>query len=435
VIEPLGNESLALRLLAAGARKVGWALGHAGRLGEWRRIAAACGLTNVSEVRTLGFTRRLEADAGWLRVVFTSSPPREDDTTRGTIVISGLATGLHGPTGPGGCLGGFDVPRGLADIPPVGGPPLLLCALFDAPARRLVSGLFEGRVDGEDGVEHGFPCRVRLGDRALTIAYEGDLATHAVQGALRAARCLVAIEDPATVAADTLRREPQPSLRVHIVRTLAAHAPEHPATAAAIRTALADVAEAVRLEAALASGQEGRPVLQALIASGDTTEAVLARAVTALGAELSSDEVRALLSKAIARRRTRVAIACVELLGGRGPGETDALVSALRCADPGVMIAAAEALTWHADTREAVIALREAEALGRGDRDLAEAVRHAVTAVQLRLERAGVGQLSVAGPEAGTLSLADDVRGHVALPAAGDAPSDLDVVDAPDTGR
>lgn len=413
--ELLGTQALWGRVLSAGARMAVWAAGHRGRVREWRRIAQACGFTNVREVRTLAVTHRVEADAGWLHIAFTSSAPREEDAPRGTIVISGVASGLHGPVEPSHRLGGFDVPKGMADIPPVGGPPILLCALFDAGARRLVAGLFESRVETEDGVELGLLCRTRIGDRTLTIDHEGDLSAQAVQGALRAARCLVSTEDAAAAAAANLRRETDPRLRVHVLRTLIAAAPTHAATEEAVREALTDGAEAMRLEAALASGEAGRPVLHALAAADDTPEAVLARTVTALEADLSSQELRALLAKAIARRRTQAAIACVELLAFRGPSETDPLLRALKCADPGVVVAAAQALGAHAESREAVIALREAQVLAPADRDLADAVRQSVSAIQLRLEKAGAGQLSVAGGETGTVSLADDPRGRVAI--------------------
>jgi hypothetical protein len=395
-------------------RTVRWALTYRGRVREWRRTATACGLTNVREVRTLALTHRVEAETGPLRVTFTSAPPREDESPRGRIVVTGCAHGLSAPAELNR-LGGFDVPRGMVEVPPVAGPPLLLCALFDAPARRLVSALFEGYVVGEDGSERRWDCRTRLGARGLEIGYEGDLLDDFVRGALRVARCLVAPEDAAAAAAENLSRETDPLLRAHILRTLTAEAPEHPATAAAVRAALTDGADAMRLEAALAAGDEGRAVLRALVSSDETTEVVLARAIATLDTEQSSEQLRALLGKALGRRRTRVAIACLEQLGARGSEETQTLVRALTCGDPGVVVAAAQALTWHGDTREAVIALHEARALARDDRELAEAVRHAVTAIQLRLEKAGAGQLSVAGGETGTVSLADDPRGRVAL--------------------
>ena len=194
-----------------------------------------------------------------------------------------------------------------------------------------------------------------------------------------------------------------------------ADAPEPPATPAAIRAALTDGADGVRLEAALASVDDGRAVLRVLVSSDGTSEVVLARAVAALGAGLPSEDLRALLARSIEWRYVRVAIACLEQLGTRGPAETGALAGALDSGDPGVVLAAAQALARHGNTREAVIALREALALRRTDRELAEAVRQAVNAIQLRLEEAGVGQLSVAGAETGTVALADDPQGRIAL--------------------
>ena len=53
-------EDFATELLKAGYRLTRWALGYRGRVREWRRIAAACGLTNVREVRTLALTHRVK---------------------------------------------------------------------------------------------------------------------------------------------------------------------------------------------------------------------------------------------------------------------------------------------------------------------------------------------------------------------------------------
>ncbi|MET0551531.1 MAG: hypothetical protein ABW221_00740 [Vicinamibacteria bacterium] len=408
------NESLAFRIVAAGARSVVWLFGQGGRVREWRAVARRCGLTNLRDVRTLGVTHRLEGDADFLHVVFTSAPPRDSDDPRGNIRIHGLAAGLYGPAEARHRLGGFDVPMGAA-VPPLGGPPLLLCALLHAPARQLVTGLFEGRVEGDDGTERAWSCKVRLAGGALSIDYDGELFDAALQGALNAALCLAPTDDATRAAAGNLRQEKSSGLRAFILRTLAEEAPDHPATSAAVREGLTDAAPAIRLEAALASGAEGRAVLRALTTSEDTNEATLARAISALGAALPTDDLRELLRRTVARRRIRAAIACLELLGTRGPAVADALVRALRSPDPGVVIAAAQALARHADTREAVIALREAATLGRGDPDLVKAVRHAVSAIQPRLERAAAGQLSVAGDGEGALALVEDAHGRVAL--------------------
>jgi hypothetical protein len=407
-------------VMGAAWRLTVWTFGYRGRVREWRRTAAALGLTNVREVRTFALIRRVEAESGPLRVTFTSAPPREDESPRGSLVFAGVAPELSAPA-ERELLGGFDIPIRIVEVPPVAGPQLVLCALFDLRARRAVSALFTGHVEVDDGVERRWECRTRVGAGRLEIDYEGELLDDFVRGALRAARCLVPPQDAAAAAAENLRRETAPLLRAHILRTLTAEAPAHPATQAAVREALADGADAMRLEAALASGAQGRAVLRALVSSDDTAEGVLARAVAALDADLPSEELRALLGQAIRRRYVRVAIACLEQLGTRGPAETEALAGALESGDPGVVVAAAQALTRHGNTREAVIALREALALRRDDGELADAVRHAVAAIQQRLEKAGAGQLSVAAGETGTVSLSDDPQGRVAL-EPGDAP-------------
>lgn len=416
------EQEVAVRAVGTVARWVSWMADHPARVREWRQVARACGLTNVRELRSLGLTRRVEADAGYLTVTFSTRPPREDDPVRGTVSVGGLAHGLRAPVEPAGRLGGFDVPKGMADVPPVGGTQLLLCALLHARARRLVSALFEGRVVAGDDAEHGFPCRARLEDRTLTVDYEGDLFAHTLEGVLQAARCLDSVADAAAAAAENFRREEHAPVRRHILRTLAAEAPGHAATTATVRAALSDPSDAVRLEAALAAPDEGAAVLRALVSSPETSETTLARAIAALGTGLGSEEVRTLLAHALERRRTRVAIACVEQLGSRGADDTETLVRTLKCGDPGVMVAAAQALGWHAESREAVIALHEARELHRDDRDLGDAVRQSVAAVRERLAGAGTGQLSVAGPEAGTLALAEDGRGRVALDGPEDPP-------------
>jgi hypothetical protein len=430
VVEMVGGGYVLGGAIVAGTMVGLWAVRHPARVREWRRTAKACGLTDVRVVRALAVPRRLEAQAGWLTVSFRSRPRQKDDPTRGTIVVGGLASGLHAPAERSAWFGASDagrtawrrdVPPALAG-PPVGGPPLLLCALLDARARRLVAALFQGYVEGEDGSQQGFPCRARIAERELTIDYYGALSEQTVRGVIRAAECLVSTEDPAADAAANFHAEQDASTRAHILRTLVAAAPGHAATAAAVRAGLADASEAVRLEAALAEGPDGRSVLREVAASDAAPEGVVARAITALSDELPSEEIRTRLAAAIARRQVRAAIACAEVLGARGPAETPPLVAALRSVDPGIVIAAAQALGRHGESREAVIALREAQERNRADADLAAAVREAVPAVQLRIERAAAGQLSVAGPEAGTLALSDDGRGRVALDRAEDPP-------------
>jgi hypothetical protein len=411
---------LALEALATVSGVARWMARHRERGRRWRQVAEACGLSNVREVRTAGFTRRVEADAGPLGLVLTAYPSwNERKQDRGTVVVRGLAAGLAGPSARARAADGAEL---LEALPPVAGPPLLLCALLDAAARRLVCGLFDGRVDGEGGVVQTWDCSVRLRDGMLTISHSGDLFDDALVGALRAARCLVAPADVARTAAANLRAEADPHWRRHILRTLLAEAPRHAATAQAVRESLTDEADAVRLEAALGSGADGRGALRALTESEDASDAVVAQAVAALDSGLSSADLRGVLRRACARRRTRSAVACVQLLGARGREETDPLVSALSRPDREVVIAAARALTLHADTAAAVVALRDAAAHDPADRELRETVERAVRAVQQRIAGAGAGQLSVADARRGGLVLADDRQGRVSVDPGGEPP-------------
>lgn len=89
------------------------------------------------------------------------------------------------------------------------------------------------------------------------------------------------------------------------------------------------------------------------------------------------------------------------------------LLQALATSRLDTQLAAAEALA-QLGTAGAVPALREAE--NRGPREVGHAARLAIAEIQSRLEGAGAGQLSLAGSEAGTLSLSEEREaGRVSL--------------------
>ena len=180
----------------------------------------------------------------------------------------------------------------------------------------------------------------------------------------------------------------------------------HAATRDTVRRACADASEDVRLEAALASGEEGLPVLRALASSGES-EACAARAIRALGARLDEAETRRLLERGLDRRRLAVTIACIEALGepGRGSAAVEELLIG-RClgdADQGVRSAAAVAL-GRTGTVAAVLPLQAAARETGGA--LGRAMQDAAREIQSRLLGAERGQLTVSSAEGGTVTLA-----------------------------
>ena len=103
----------------------------------------------------------------------------------------------------------------------------------------------------------------------------------------------------------------------------------------------------------------------------------------------------------------QTAIACLETLGARGAvASEDAILAALLCPLDGVRIAAARAL-GRAGTADAVRDLLAVSESGPGE--LRRAARQAIAEIQSRLPGASPGQLSLAGGEAGALSLAENV--------------------------
>jgi hypothetical protein len=398
-------------------------LDHEQRTRRWYAAASACGLANVRMGRTHWFPRQVEADAGPLQVILTSSAAQEI-RGGGSVIVSGVAPELA-------TAASFEPGDPL---PRIGGPPLLRAALFDALTRRLVAGLLDSRIERADGNVEAFKCTVRIATGVLWVTHESALTPDALSAVLEIARRLTVPPALELTAADVLRRETEAPCRLNALKALLAEAPDHPATFEATRACLGDPAPEVRVEAALAR-REGREVLRELARSPDAPDHVSARAVAALQAELRSAALAEVLRTALARRRPRAAIACIEALGTRGSDDSPLLVQALGYGDSRVVLAAAGALARVGATADVVVALREAETRHAANRAVRNAARAAVGAVQARLEGAEAGQLSVTGDGAGRLALADDGSGRLAFPTPDDPPSDRDAVDAPGTGR
>jgi HEAT repeat protein len=257
---------------------------------------------------------------------------------------------------------------------------------------------------------------------------------------------------PANLAARLARsieNEPHWRVRLQGLQLLSTSYPNDPSTQEALRHALADEQEEVRLHAAIALGDEGRASLLELARHERTADIIAAQAVGALGDHMPTDVGVQVLRQALRTRRLRTCVACVqavEPLGGsearellvkmltresgalavaaaralgryaRGSAEVEeALIRALEPDEDDVRLAAIEAL-GHMGSARAVLPIQEA---GRGDADAEtrRAARQAVAEIQSRLPGASAGQLSIAEDGAGRLSIAeDDPRGRLSLP-------------------
>src|SRR5262245_33938832 len=262
-----------------------------------------------------------------------------------------------------------------------------------------------------------------------------------------ARRLVVASPEIPQRLADNAQRDPVATVRLNNLRLLIQRHRRTTEAEAALRACLCDPAEEVRLEAAMASGKEGRDPLFKL-AREASSDARGARAVAALGDGLSFEEANDLLSQALSNERLGTAKNCIEVIGRirhpgavrvlrpileggseelavgaaqalgatRDPAAEAALVDALKGRPFRVVEAAARALGRIGSTA-AVLALRETSAR----RWIADAVhmasRQAIAEIQSRASGASPGQLSLATDEAGQVSLAEDEakRGQVSL--------------------
>jgi HEAT repeat protein len=422
------------------------------RRAAWRRAAESCGLEDLTETRRLGAVTGLHARRGVLRVSIGVRGARRATS----IVVHGIAdVALRGE--------GFETAlqkrlrvQGEVEVGDptfdeavyLEGPPAVLQAVLDASTRLAVRRLLQGTLyDAGRGTM--FMARARLQGKVEIEVGEGvwgfarsglPLALHS---ALDLAQRLTEPEDVARRLARNAKEDPLAEVRRRNLAMLEREFPDHPALPSALRGACQDRDDDVRLHAAAALGEEGHAVLRRLAASsGD--EGCAAAALRALGSATPAPDALDLLAGAMRRQRYALARACLEALGGRGgAAATAALSQALGAASADVAVAAAQAL-GHADLPGAAAVLLErglghaqrevrvaaAEALGRvagvdavlplrelaaqADGPLRRAAREAVAQIQSRISGAAPGQVTVAGGEGGTLSLASD-GGEVSL--------------------
>jgi HEAT repeat protein len=415
------------------------------RAGVERRVAGTAKLTGV-QVEGL---KTVSGRHGALRVQLGAS---SQPGTAMRVVIEGLVSGIRMAAKVVPSSGGQDVE--------IGDPRL------DGPL------VFRGAAKT---VRASFPADVRerlvhvLRTHAVLDVHEGILAAELREGTFRgsrlpglssqvdlAIRLAHALEPGASDESrlvEILRADPLPAVRANAVAALAAEALDDPLTRPALREATLDAAPEVRLRAAVALGEDGHEVLYALASDPAVEDAIAVRAVEAFGAHLTLARAEPLLAVAAADLRVPVVRAVLASLGRGGAPEAAVVAallarrigresSALSAKGAQIAVAAAEALGQTASpageatliaalgsdltgvpaaaarslgglgTALAVPALRQAEERGG---EIRRAAREAIALIQSRLEGATPGQVSLAGGEAGQVSVVDTADGRVSL--------------------
>jgi len=245
--------------------------------------------------------------------------------------------------------------------------------------------------------------------------------------------------------AQNARTDAEPGVRRENLLALVRDFPEAAVTRETLRAACADESDDVRVRAAIALGDEGRPTLLEIARRGDGDDVAAGRAIAALGDHLTGDDVKQILGRALRSRRAETAHECLASLGRRAEataipviarvmaiekgslavsaaralaetGLTSAeppLLAALDRDHAALRVAAAEAL-GRVGSAAAVLPLKEIESRHRDDATR-RAARQAVASIQTRLPGASPGQLSLADADTGALSLAEDETGRLSL--------------------
>lgn len=333
-------------------------------------------------------------------------------------------------------------------------------ALLNQETRRALRLMLSGqlRFQADAGTEVlSVVGQVKASGLQLTVPRDGrDLfadAKHpglpptALRPVVDLAERLVRPEDLAQRIADNTVSEPIAAIRIGNLKVLASEFPDHPATRAALVAALDDPADEVRLEGARTQGDAGVRTLLKIALGPASQDAHAAEAIALSGDRFTSRHARWALRRAIPARRRLVVKACLERLVTVDDARTvSAVAAALWSEDDEVALAASRAL---AEARapgfeEMLIAalehrlndvqLQAVAALGRIgsvvavaplvdwadrhalDRWVRGDARQAIARIQSRLPGASPGQLSLAGGEAGQVSLVEeDQRGRVSL--------------------
>ncbi|MEA2560067.1 MAG: hypothetical protein QOH06_1571 [Acidobacteriota bacterium] len=312
------------------------------------------------------------------------------------------------------------------------GPVLLVSALLDEETRRLLSLVnIESRMEIASGT-----LRADLTDKKIpgVLPMLLDLRK----------RFAAPLNIPRRLA-DNARQDAVPGVRVHNLLLLINQFPHAPETAEALRAVRSDPSPEVRLRIAIELESEGRDILRAL-ATDLKDDAVSARALSRVGTELSFEQMRDLLDRALSRRHLQTARVCLEAIGSSGaassvdvlakvleneygelapvaaralgatesPAAEPPLLQALERDQADLQVAAAEAL-GRVGSAVAVLPLKEVSERSRLSADIRRAAREAIAEIQSRVQGASPGQLSLAGTEAGQLSLAQTEAGQLSL--------------------
>jgi HEAT repeat protein len=240
--------------------------------------------------------------------------------------------------------------------------------------------------------------------------------------------------------------DPVASVRARNLLALVRAHPRHETTAEALRAACRDSSAEVRVRAGIALGAEGDPTLIEVAAEESADDAWRAEAISALGVRMPYWRAQAILERARGARAVQTAQGCLAAVAASGAGDVVAtLANVLRTASGEVAVAAARALGQRrageaegplleslgsddaalriavaealakVGTAHAVVALKEAAAADPHHRALQRAVRQAVVEIQSRLTGASPGQLSLASPAGGALSLSEADAGQLSF--------------------
>ena len=374
---------------------------------------------------------RITGDKGYVRVVATVEGPPELAAVSIRHELIFLPKGRQIETGDPE----FD------DKFVIKGPRPFVCALLDAPVRRML---------------------MRATDQGLLKLSGGELQFDGLDTKL--ADVLELFRDLGHRFADppelprrlleNVRRDPKPGVRLQNLLVLVREYPGDPNTTSALHLGAKDSNAEVQLRTAQELGAEGRDLLEEL-AAGLKDDAVSAEAVTSLGPELSRERLQVILGDARKKGMVRTACVCLEALARFGavavgtlaamvadesfeiaiaaapwlgatgdPAAEPPLLAALARDNAELQAAAAEAL-GRVGSAAAVLPLQEAAERSSA---LRKAARQAIAEIQARLDGASPGQLSLAmtagseagqlslATEAGQLSLAPDKAGRLSLP-------------------
>lgn len=431
-------EPLIFLLLVGGAAAVSVLLGKASRANSeyrarlwqgWHEAAGRVGLKVHFDPRPASGTLRLRAHFGRLEVLI-ESPPDEMAWSAGItstgISVTGLGHGLAVRHQPGwaSLMTAPEIEIGAPafdDAFVILGESVLVQAVLDVETRSQLADLLGGNLPDQRWSHLG--VQASLADGALKVMFHhpqkipagelADLMTGVLEPVLDLARRLVAPDDVAGRLASNLgttgrRSEPEEGVRLRTLRYLLRDFREHPATEKTLLALRDDPSIEIRLEVAIARGEAGRKTLLALVTDPATPDELAARAARALGTNLPSEVAEATLGRSLEQGRSELAQACLEALGTLGRADCEELlVAALSSQREDVALTAAHAL-GRLGTVAAVPVLRELEE--RGPRALSRAARQAIAEIQSRLTGAEHGQLSLAGAEAGALSLVTETE-------------------------